>query len=152
MVLFFFVYPHLMLENQLATQPSGHAHECSAQRRQIDALVQLHYVLVGGLVFPLLAGVYYWMPHVTGKMPSERLGRAAFWLVFLGFNAAFLPMHLTGLVGMPRRAYTYPADMGWDGLNLLSSVGSFVMATGFVLLALDIVMHAFVGRRAPLNP
>jgi len=115
-------------------------------------VAHLHYVLVGGLVFPLLAGVYYWMPHVTGKMPSPRLGRYAFWLVFLGFNAAFLPMHLTGLVGMPRRIYTYPEGMGWDSLNLLSSVASFVMAAGFVLLILDVVMHAFVGRRAPRNP
>ena len=115
-------------------------------------VAHLHYVLVGGLVFPLLAGVYYWLPHVTGRMPSQRLGRYTFWLVFLGFNAAFLPMHLTGLLGMPRRVYTYAGGLGWDGLNLLSSVGSFVMAAGFVLLIIDVILHVRVGRRTPRNP
>lgn len=115
-------------------------------------VAHMHYVLVGGLVFPLLAGVYYWLPHVTGRMPSERLGRYTFWLVFLGFNVTFLPMHLTGLLGMPRRVYTYASGLGWDWLNLLSSVGSFVMAAGFVLIVVDVILHVRVGRRAPRNP
>ena len=115
-------------------------------------VAHLHYVLVGALLFPLIAGVYHWMPHITGRMPSERLGRGAFWLIFLGFNAAFLPMHLTGLIGMPRRIYTYPESVGWDTLNLISSVASFVMAAGIMLLLLDVVMQARVGRRARRNP
>ena len=115
-------------------------------------VAHLHYVLVGGLVFPLLAGVYYWMPHVTGRMPSDRLGRYAFWLIFIGFNVTFLPMHLTGLVGMPRRIFTYPGNLGWDMLNLVSSVGSFVMAAGFAVLIVDVLAHARIGRRAPRNP
>jgi len=115
-------------------------------------VAHLHYVLVGGLVFPLLAGLYYWMPLVTGRMPSERLGGLAFWLIFLGFNLAFLMMHLTGLKGMPRWVYAYDGGLGWDGLNLLSSVGGFVMAIGFVLFLLDIFLHSRLGRRAPRDP
>jgi len=115
-------------------------------------VAHLHYVLVGGMVFPLLAGVYYWMPHVTGRMPSERLGAWGFWLIFAGFNATFLVMHLTGLMGMPRRIHTYDDGLGWAGPNLLSSVGGFVMAAGFAVLLLDVFLHARVGRIAPRNP
>jgi cytochrome c oxidase subunit I+III len=115
-------------------------------------VAHLHYVLVGGVVFPLVAGAYYWMPHVSGRMPSERLGQIAFWLVFLGMQLTFFLMHLTGLLGMPRRVYTYEAGLGWDWLNLLSSVGAFVTAAGFALLLLDLFVHARVGPIAPRNP
>ncbi|VGO10652.1 Cytochrome c oxidase polypeptide I / Cytochrome c oxidase polypeptide III [plant metagenome] len=115
-------------------------------------VAHLHYVLVGGMVFPLLAAVYYWMPHATGRMPSEQLGKWAFWMIFIGFNMAFWMMHLTGLLGMPRRIETYPGDVGWNGLNLLSSIGSFVMAVGVALLLLDLFVHARAGRLAPRNP
>jgi cytochrome c oxidase, subunit I len=115
-------------------------------------VAHLHYVLVGGMVFPLLAAAYYWMPHVTGRMPSERMGQWAFWLIFLGFNTTFLVMHLTGLIGMPRRVYTYDEATGWGPLNLVSSVGSFVMAAGFAVFLLDVFLHARIGRRAPHNP
>src|SRR5690606_37413834 len=94
-------------------------------------VAHLHYVLIGGMVFPVLAAAYYWLPHFTGRMPSKHLGKISFWLVFLGFHLTFLPMHLTGLAGMPRRVHTYPADMGWDWLNLMSSVGGFIQAIGF---------------------
>ncbi|WP_157265687.1 cytochrome c oxidase subunit I [Azohydromonas aeria] len=112
----------------------------------------LHYVLVGGFVFPLLAGAYYWLPHFTGNRSAYGLGKAAFWLIFIGFNATFFLMHLTGLLGMPRRVETYPADAGWTGLNLLSSVGSFVMAFGFALFAIDVVLTLALGRRARRDP
>ncbi|WP_298232543.1 cytochrome c oxidase subunit I [uncultured Azohydromonas sp.] len=112
----------------------------------------LHYVLVGGFVFPLLAGAYYWLPHFTGNRNAYGLGKAAFWLIFIGFNATFLLMHLTGLLGMPRRVQTYPDDAGWTGLNLLSSVGSFVMAFGFALFAIDVALSLALGRRARRNP
>ncbi|WP_459618551.1 cytochrome c oxidase subunit I [Bordetella sp. 2513F-2] len=115
-------------------------------------VAHLHYVLVGGLVFPLMAATYYWMPHVTGRMPSDRAGRWAFWLIFGGFNAAFLPMHLTGLLGMPRRIYTYPTGLGWDGLNLLTSIAAFVLAIGLALFLLDVLVNARLGVRAPRNP
>ncbi|SDR78353.1 cytochrome c oxidase subunit I+III [Halopseudomonas litoralis] len=115
-------------------------------------VAHMHYVLVGGMLFPLIAGLYYWMPHVSGRMPSDLLGRWAFWLVFIGFNMTFLLMHLTGLLGMPRRVYTYEAGLGWDWLNLLSSIGGFVMAIGIAMFLLDIFLHFRFGRVAPRNP
>jgi cytochrome c oxidase subunit I+III len=101
-------------------------------------VAHLHYVLIGGMVFPLLAGFYYWVPYTSRNALSERVGRWVFWLVFLGFNVAFFPMHITGIVGMPRRVYTYPAGMGWDTLNLVSTVGAFMIAAGVLLLLIDV--------------
>ena len=115
-------------------------------------VAHMHYVLVGGLLFPLVAGFYYWLPHVSGRMTSETLGRWGFCLFFGGFNMTFLLMHLTGLLGMPRRIYTYSAEMGWGWLNLLSSVGGFVMAMGVALIVLDIALHFRFGRKAQTNP
>ena len=115
-------------------------------------VAHMHYVLVGGMLFPLIAGLYYWLPHVSGRMPSELLGRWGFWLVFGGFNMTFLLMHLTGLLGMPRRVYTYQAGLGWDWLNLLSSIGGFVMAIGVGMLVVDLLLHFRFGRPAPRNP
>ncbi len=115
-------------------------------------VAHMHYVLVGGMLFPLIAGFYYWLPHFSGRMPSEGLGRWGFWLTFIGFNATFLLMHLTGLLGMPRRVYTYEAGLGWDWLNLLSSVGGFIMAAGVAMILLDIALHFRFGRPAPRNP
>ncbi len=99
----------------------------------------LHYVLIGGMVFPVIAGFYYLFPFATAKKLSERLGRIAFWLIFVGFNVAFLPMHFTGLLGMPRRVYTYPAGLGFDTLNLVSTVGAFIVAAGFLVFVWDVV-------------
>lgn len=115
-------------------------------------VAHMHYVLVGGMFFPLMAGLYYWMPHFSGRMPSERLGRWGFWLFFAGFNITFLIMHWTGLLGMPRRVYTYESGLGWDMPNLISSVGSFIMAIGVATLLLDFILHFRFGRRAPQNP
>jgi len=115
-------------------------------------VAHMHYVLVGGMLFPLVAGFYYWLPHVSGRMPSDTLGRWGFWLFFGGFNLTFLLMHLTGLLGMPRRVYTYEAGLGWDWLNLLSSVGGFVMAIGVAAILIDIAMHFRYGRKAKQNP
>jgi cytochrome c oxidase subunit I+III len=115
-------------------------------------VAHLHYVLIGGFVFPMLAAVYYWLPHLTGRRHMEGLGRTAFWLTFLGFNATFLPMHLTGLLGMPRRVHGYPDGLGWSDLNLVSSIAGFVASVGFALVLLDVVQTARFGRRAPRNP
>jgi len=112
----------------------------------------LHYVLVGGFVFPMLAAAYYWMPHATGRTRVMRLGIAAFWLIFIGFNLTFLHMHLTGLLGMPRRVYTYPVEAGWTWLNLISSVGSFMQAFGFGLFAIDIALQRRIGNRSRRDP
>ncbi|MGA7903821.1 MAG: cytochrome c oxidase subunit I [Terrimicrobiaceae bacterium] len=108
----------------------------------------LHYVLVGGTIFPIVAGFYYFFPLVNGKTLSEKLGRAAFWIMFAGFNVAFLPMHFTGLLGMPRRVFTYPSGMGFDGLNLVSSIGAFILAAGFIIFIWDVVRPK---RRQPYS-
>lgn len=115
-------------------------------------VAHLHYVLIGGMMFPLLAAACYWLPHFSGRMSSVRVGTCAFWLIFIGFNLSFLPMHLTGLLGMPRRIYTYGAEAGWDLLNLLSSVGGFLQAVGFAIFILDIFLHFRLGRAAIRNP
>ncbi len=99
----------------------------------------LHYVLVGGTIFPIIAGFYYFFPLVNGKMLSERIGRIAFWLILIGFHVTFMPMHWTGLRGMPRRVYTYPEGMGFDTLNLVSSIGAFVLAAGFAVFVWDVL-------------
>ena len=93
----------------------------------------LHYVLIGGVAFPIFAGVYYWFPKFTGRMLDERLGRWNFWLLFIGTNLAFFPMHIVGLLGMPRRVYTYEAGLGWEPYNLLSSIGVLVILLGIAV-------------------
>lgn len=107
----------------------------------------LHYVLIGGAIFPIVAACYYFFPLVNGKRLSDRLGTVAFWLMFAGFNLTFLPMHLTGLRGMPRRVFTYPANLGFDGLNLVSTIGAFVLAAGFAVVGWDLIRSK---RRAPV--
>lgn len=101
-------------------------------------VAHFHYVLVGGMVFPLFAALYYWAPAFSARALSERLGRWAFALMFIGFNVAFFTMHLTGLLGMPRRIYTYPAELGWGPLNLISTIGAFILAAGVSLVAFDL--------------
>jgi len=101
-------------------------------------VAHLHYVLFGGMVFPLFAAFYYWMPYTSRNALSERVGRWVFGLIFVGFNVAFFPMHVTGLAGMPRRVYTYPAGLGWDTLNLISTIGAFLIAAGVLLFVIDV--------------
>ena len=101
----------------------------------------LHYVLIGGMVFPLFAAFYYWMPTASRRPLSERLGRWTFGLMFAGFNVAFFPMHITGLLGMPRRVYTYPAGLGWDTLNMVSTIGAFLIAAGVAVFLYDLARN-----------
>ena len=115
-------------------------------------VAHLHYVLVGGFVFPMLAAAYYWLPHVSGKVSDHKLSVPAFWLIFGGFNLTFFHMHLTGLLGMTRRLASYPVEAGWDWLNLISSIGGFVMAAGFALFVVDIVVQVRFGTASPRNP
>ncbi|KGM31155.1 cytochrome c oxidase subunit I [Inquilinus limosus] len=115
-------------------------------------VAHFHYVLIGGAVFPLVGAVYYWFPKFTGRMLSERLGRWNFWLAFIGFNAAFFPMHLLGLSGMPRRVYTYPEASGWGGTNLFVSAGAVVLAFSFVLLLVNVIRSLRRGEIAGPNP
>ena len=115
-------------------------------------VAHLHYVLIGGMMFPLFSALYYWLPLVSGRMPSESLSRTAFWMVFIGFNLTFLPMHLTGLLGMPRRVFTYPEELKVQWLNLFSTAASFVLAVGMVAIAIDVIISLRSGRRAARNP
>jgi cytochrome c oxidase subunit I+III len=96
-------------------------------------VAHLHYVLIGGAVFPLFGALYYWYPKLTGRLMSERIGRASCALAFVGFNATFFPMHQLGFEGMPRRVYTYGTELGWGDLNLLATAGAFVLGFGFLL-------------------
>ncbi|MGE3934455.1 MAG: cytochrome c oxidase subunit I [Rhodospirillaceae bacterium] len=115
-------------------------------------VAHLHYVLVGGFVFPMMAATYYWLPHATGRIARHRLSVPAFWLIFGGFNLTFFLMHLTGLLGMPRRVAGYPPEASWDWLNLISSIGGFLMAMGFALFAVDVVLQVRFGRGFRRNP
>jgi cytochrome c oxidase subunit I len=115
-------------------------------------VAHLHYVLIGINVFPVIGATYFWFPKMTGKFLDEKLGRWNFWTMFLGFNLAFLPMHVTGLLGMPRRIYTYAEGMGWDTLNMITSVGSFVFAVGVLLLFINVFRSLRSGAAAPANP
>jgi cytochrome c oxidase subunit I len=115
-------------------------------------VAHLHYTLIGGMLFPVMAGVWYFYPFATGKRLNFKLGVWSFWLTFIGFNAAFLPMHVTGLLGMPRRVFTYGAEMGWDVLNLTSTVGAFVFAAGFLAFVWDCVRPKGKAEDSPHNP
>src|SRR6185436_1647781 len=97
-------------------------------------------------VFPLLGGLYYWFPKVTGRMYSERLGKLSFWLTFAGTAATFMPMHIAGLEGMPRRQWTYPSDVGWGTTNLIETLGSYLLAAGLILVVVNLAISL---RRGP---
>jgi cytochrome c oxidase subunit I+III len=94
-------------------------------------VAHFHYVLIGGVVFPMMAGVHYWVPKMSGRMLSETIGKWSFWLTFAGFNIAFFPMHVMGFEGMPRRVWTYSQELGLDLMNLIATVGAFVLGAGF---------------------
>jgi cytochrome c oxidase subunit I+III len=115
-------------------------------------VAHLHYVLIGGAVFPLFGAWYYWFPKMTGRLMDERLGRWNFWLFFIGFNVAFYPMHHLGLAGMPRRVYTYPAEMGGGMLNLLSTLGAAMVAASVLVFIVNAVRSYRRGTLAGDNP
>ncbi|MDQ4087627.1 MAG: cytochrome c oxidase subunit I [Pseudomonadota bacterium] len=115
-------------------------------------VAHFHYVLIGGAVFPLLGAVTYWFPKLTGRLMSERLGKPTFWTVFLGFQLAFAPMHWSGILGMPRRVYTYPEGLGWELTNLLSTIGAFAFASGILLFVVNAISSMRRGTVAGPNP
>ena len=114
-------------------------------------VAHLHYVLFGGMVFPMFAAFYYWLPLLSGRESSQHSGRIAFWTIFIGFNITFLPMHLTGLWGMPRRVYTYLPELGWGTLNFISTMGGFISAIGVAILVVDVITHFVGGKRVKPN-
>ena len=115
-------------------------------------VAHLHYVLIGGMLFPVIAGLYYYYPLIDAQHLSDRLGRIAFWLMFVGFNVAFFPMHLAGLRGMPRRVFTYPSETGWDWLNLISSIGAYIFAAGLLVVIFDVLRPKHRHTGGELNP
>jgi len=104
-------------------------------------VAHFHHVLIGGMVFPLFGAFYYWAPTASTKPLSDTLGRWCFGLMFVGFNITFFPLHIAGLLGMPRRVYTYPADMGWEWINLVSTVGAFLMAVSVLIFLIDLARN-----------
>ena len=115
-------------------------------------VAHIHYVILGANVFPVFAAFYHWLPKMTGRLMNEAAGRWGFWLMFVGFNAAFFPMHLVGLAGMPRRIYTYPADMGWDGWNMVITIGAYLFAIGVAVNLVNFFVSSRRGTRSPADP
>jgi cytochrome c oxidase subunit I len=115
-------------------------------------VAHFHYVLFGGAVFGLFAGLYYWWPKVTGRLLDERIGKLNFWLMFIGFNMTFAPMHWLGLNGMPRRTYTYPRGLGFEFWNLLATVGAFIIALSVLVFMWNVVRTRTRGERAGHDP
>jgi heme/copper-type cytochrome/quinol oxidase subunit 1 len=109
-------------------------------------------VLVGANMLPVFAAFYYWLPKLTGRLMDERLGKWSFWTIFIGFNLTFFPMQILGLLGMPRRIYTYPTSTGWGGLNLLETVGAYVMAVGILISVWNVWRSLHAGTLAGANP
>ena len=115
-------------------------------------VAHFHYVLAGGAVFPMFAGLYHWGPKMLGRMLSERWGKISFWLMFVGFNITFFPMHIAGLLGQPRRTYTYDANLGWETPNLIATIGAFVLALGMLVTAINWFWARRAGRPAGNDP
>jgi cytochrome c oxidase subunit 1 len=115
-------------------------------------VAHLHYVLIGGAVFPLIGAIYYWYPKFTGRLMSEVLGRWHFWLFFIGFNVAFFPMHILGIQGMPRRVYSYAAETGWGPLNALASFGTLLIAASVIVFVVNVFASVRRGVPAGADP
>jgi cytochrome c oxidase subunit I+III len=111
-----------------------------------------HYVLVGGVVFPIFGAIYFWFPKITGRMPSARLGRWHFWLMFVGFNLTFFPLHIVGLQGMPRRVYTYQLEVDWGAMNAVATAGAALMALAVALFFLNVFRSVRRGAEAGPDP
>jgi heme/copper-type cytochrome/quinol oxidase subunit 1 len=115
-------------------------------------VAHFHYVLNGAVVFPIFGAIYFWMPKMTGRMLDERLGKISFWTMFVGFNLAFFPMHILGLLGMPRRVYTYESGLGWGPPNVLATIGGFMFGLGALLTLINFVKSRRSGEEAGPNP
>jgi cytochrome c oxidase subunit 1 len=126
-----------------------------ADLQQTDSyfvVAHFHYVLFGGAIFALTAGAYYWWPKMFGKLLDEGIGKLHFWLMLIGFNLTFFPMHIVGLHGMPRRVYTYSAGLGFETLNLIETVGSFILGSSFLVFMWNVWKTARSAQRAPADP
>jgi heme/copper-type cytochrome/quinol oxidase subunit 1 len=115
-------------------------------------IAHFHYIIFGAAVFPIFGGMYYWFPKLTGRMYFELPGQISFWLIFIGTNLLFFPMHIVGLLGMPRRVYTYPGGMGWTAYNVVETVGGFVTLVGILLCLGNLVASYRRGPRVGHDP
>ncbi|HWF54352.1 MAG TPA: cytochrome c oxidase subunit I [Solirubrobacteraceae bacterium] len=115
-------------------------------------VAHFHMVIFGAAVYPILGGMYFWFPKVTGRMYNEFLGKVSFWITFLGTFLTFFPMHIVGILGMPRRNYTYPGGLGWTLWNFIESIGAYILAAGLVLIVVNLAYHLFRGEVADENP
>jgi cytochrome c oxidase subunit I+III len=115
-------------------------------------IAHFHFVIFGAAVFPILGGMYFWFPKLTGRMYHERTGKISFWLTFLGTLVTFFPMHIVGLLGMPRRTYTYPPGLGWSLLNAIETGGSYLLAAGLILIVANLAISLRRGARVGPDP
>lgn len=115
-------------------------------------VAHMHYVLFGGTFFAVMAGLYYWFPKMSGRLLDERWGTVHFWLMFIGFNMTFFVQHLLGLAGMPRRVYTYPDYPGWGAMNMISTIGAFILGISVLVLIVNITISLHHGAIAGDNP
>ena len=115
-------------------------------------VAHFHFVIFGAAVFPILGGMYFWFPKVTGRLYHEGVGKASFWLTFVGTFVTFFPMHIVGLLGMPRRNWTYPPGLGWSLLNFIESIGAYILASGLVLIIVNLAVSRFWGAPAGNDP
>ena len=115
-------------------------------------VAHFHYVLFGGSIFGLFSGMYYWWPKIYGRVLDERLGKVHFWLMLLGFNVTFFPQHYLGLIGMPRRIYTYAPDLGWNFWNLVSTIGAFIIALSILVFIVNVFKTTRSGMVAGPDP
>jgi cytochrome c oxidase subunit 1 len=122
------------------------------QQDSYFVIAHFHYVLIGGSIFALLAGIYYWFPKATGKLMNDGLGKVLFYTIFVGFNLAFFPMHILGMTGMPRRTHTYKAEMGWNDANFWSTVGALILGIGIAAAVIQVIYSCFKGKPAGENP
>ncbi|MBV8236253.1 MAG: cytochrome c oxidase subunit I, partial [Acidimicrobiia bacterium] len=115
-------------------------------------VAHLHYVLNGAVVFPIFGAIYFWAPKMTGRMLSEKAGKVSFWVMFVFFNVTFFPMHILGILGMPRRVWTYGSGLGWDGLNQIATIGGFFFGLGTGITLVNFLWSLKWGRPAGDNP
>jgi heme/copper-type cytochrome/quinol oxidase subunit 1 len=115
-------------------------------------IAHIHYVLIGANVFPVFAGLYFWGPKMTGRMMNEKLGKWSFWVMFVGFNLGFFPMHIVGIMGMPRRIYTYAANLGLQPMNELMTFGAFLLGVGILMSIVNLLYSLKHGAVAGNNP
>jgi len=135
---------------------SGIMHSAApADAQQQDSyfvVAHFHYVLIGGSIFALLAGIHYWFPLMFGRKVSEFWGKLSFWVIFVGFNITFFPLHFVGLNGMPRRTFTYDDNMGWSSINLISTIGAFILGVGIAVYFVVMIYTYYKGEKVKKDP